>query len=119
MSSAFSGSPTRNRCERRDDTHLPGPASLYCSARGLGQAPPRGWRPPCAPCRRALSPDIRGSPNPEAVKQVVARAFEDKTLLITCGTYDKAIRIVPPLVVNEEHIRDFLGVYRRAVASVA
>ena len=52
-----------------------------------------------------VNPD--GSPNPEAVKQVVARAFEDKTLLITCGTYDQAIRIVPPLVVNEEQIRDF------------
>jgi 4-aminobutyrate aminotransferase len=64
-----------------------------------------------------VNPD--GSPNPEAVKQVVARAFEDKTLLITCGTYDQAIRIVPPLVVNEEQIRDFLDVYRRAVASVA
>jgi 4-aminobutyrate aminotransferase-like enzyme len=38
--------------------------------------------------------------------------------LITCGTYDQAIRIVPPLVVNEEQIRDFLDVYRRAVASV-
>ena len=46
-------------------------------------------------------------------------AFDDKTLLITCGTYDQAIRIVPPLVVNEEQIRDFLDVYRRAVASVA
>ena len=64
-----------------------------------------------------VNPD--GSPNPEAVKQVVARAFEEKTLLITCGTYDQAIRIVPPLVVNEEQIRDFLDVYRRAVASVA
>jgi 4-aminobutyrate aminotransferase len=63
-----------------------------------------------------VNPD--GSPNPEAVKQVVAQAFADKTLLITCGTYDQAIRIVPPLVVNEEQIRDFLDVYRRAVASV-
>ena len=52
-------------------------------------------------------------------KQVVAQAFADKTLLITCGTYDQAIRIVPPLVVNEEQIREFLDVYRRAVASVA
>ena len=60
-----------------------------------------------------------GAPNPEAVKQVVASAFADKTLLITCGTYDQAIRIVPPLVVNEEQIRDFLDVYRSAVASAA
>lgn len=63
-----------------------------------------------------VNPD--GSPNPEAVKQVVAKAFEAKTLLITCGTYDQAIRIVPPLVVNEGQIREFLEVYRRAVAAV-
>lgn len=63
-----------------------------------------------------VKPD--GSPNPDAVKQVVTSAFADKTLLITCGTYDQGIRIVPPLVVNEEQIRDFLGVYRRAVASI-
>jgi 4-aminobutyrate aminotransferase-like enzyme len=47
----------------------------------------------------------------------VASAFEDKTLLITCGTQDQGIRIVPPLVVNEEQINEFLGVFRRAVAS--
>ena len=64
-----------------------------------------------------VKPD--GAPNPEAVKQVVASALEQKTLLITCGTYDQAIRIVPPLVVNEEQIREFLGVYRRAVASAS
>ena len=63
-----------------------------------------------------VKPD--GSPNPEAVKQVVASAFADKTLLITCGTQDQGIRIVPPLVVTEAQINDFLGVYRKAVASI-
>ena len=58
-----------------------------------------------------------GSPNPDAVKHVVASAFADKTLLITCGTYDQAIRIVPPLIVTEEQIHHFLAVYRRAVAT--
>jgi 4-aminobutyrate aminotransferase len=64
-----------------------------------------------------VTPD--GAPNPDAVKQVLAAALADKTILITCGTYDQAIRIVPPLVVDEEQIRDFLDVYRRAVAAVA
>jgi 4-aminobutyrate aminotransferase len=64
-----------------------------------------------------VKPD--GAPNPEAVKQVIASAFAENVLLITCGTYDQGIRIVPPLVVNEEQIRDFLGVYRRAVASAS
>jgi 4-aminobutyrate aminotransferase len=64
-----------------------------------------------------VKPD--GSPNPEAVKQVIASALEQKTLLITCGTYDQGIRIVPPLIVTEEQIREFLDVYRRAVASAS
>lgn len=63
-----------------------------------------------------VKPD--GSPNPEAVAQVVAKCQEEHLLLLTCGTYDQAIRIIPPLVVNEAQIRDFLDVYRRAVASL-
>lgn len=59
-----------------------------------------------------------GSPNPEAVNRVLARMMEQRILLITCGTYDQAIRIIPPLVVNEEQIRDFLDHYRNAVASL-
>lgn len=59
-----------------------------------------------------------GTPNPEAVKQVIQSAFEQKTLLLNCGTYDESIRIIPPLVVNEAQIRDFLAVFRNAVASI-
>lgn len=60
-----------------------------------------------------VKPD--GSPNPEAVSQVVKMCLEEKVLLITCGTWDQAIRIVPPLVVTEEQIRQFLGIFRHAV----
>jgi 4-aminobutyrate aminotransferase len=59
-----------------------------------------------------------GSPNPEVVKAVVAKAMDENVILITCGTYDQAIRIIPPLIVSEEEIREFLTMYRRAVASV-
>lgn len=58
-----------------------------------------------------------GAPNPEAVARVIDRCFAEKTLLLTCGTYDQAIRIIPPLVVDEEQIQEFLAVYRRAVAA--
>ncbi|MFM9105176.1 MAG: aspartate aminotransferase family protein [Chloroflexota bacterium] len=50
-----------------------------------------------------------GSPNPAAVNKVLARMMDEKILLITCGTYDQAIRVIPPLIVNEEQIREFLG----------
>jgi len=56
-----------------------------------------------------------GAPNPEAVRRVVAHCLEEHVLLITCGTWDQAIRIIPPLIVTEEQIREFLTVFRRAV----
>ncbi|HEU0114977.1 MAG TPA: aminotransferase class III-fold pyridoxal phosphate-dependent enzyme [Thermomicrobiales bacterium] len=59
-----------------------------------------------------------GSPNPEAVKQVIANCLKEHVLLITCGTYDQAIRIIPPLIVTEDQIRSFLDVYRRAIAAL-
>ncbi|MBA2519620.1 MAG: aminotransferase class III-fold pyridoxal phosphate-dependent enzyme [Chloroflexia bacterium] len=59
-----------------------------------------------------------GSPNPAAVQKVIDFCLGQNLLLLTCGTYDQAIRIIPPLVVNEDQIREFLAVYRRAVAAV-
>jgi len=59
-----------------------------------------------------------GEPNPDAVNKVLAKMMDERILLITCGTYDQAIRVIPPLIVNEEQIRDFLAHYRNAVASI-
>lgn len=58
------------------------------------------------------------SPNPEAVERVIQSCFEDKLLLISCGTYDEAIRVIPPLIVNEGQIREFLDIFRGAVAKL-
>jgi 4-aminobutyrate aminotransferase len=58
-----------------------------------------------------------GAPNPAAAARVIEACLAEKTLLLTCGTYDQAIRIIPPLIVTEEQIGEFLDVYRRAVAS--
>ena len=51
-----------------------------------------------------VKPD--GAPNPAAVANVIQRCFEEKVLLLNCGTYDQAIRIIPPLVVNAAQIND-------------
>lgn len=59
-----------------------------------------------------------GAPNPAAVAEVIARCFDEKILLINCGTFDQAIRVIPPLMVDEEQIQTFLTVFRRAVASL-
>jgi 4-aminobutyrate aminotransferase len=63
-----------------------------------------------------VNPD--GSPNPAAVAQVIQRCQDERLLLLNCGTWDQAIRIVPPLVVNREQIEQFLEIFERAVASV-
>jgi 4-aminobutyrate aminotransferase len=63
-----------------------------------------------------ITPD--GGPNPAAVSKVIQSALEERMLLINCGTFDQAIRVVPPLVVNEEQINEFLAVFRRAVAAL-
>jgi 4-aminobutyrate aminotransferase len=59
-----------------------------------------------------------GEPNPAAVAQVITSCFDAKVLLINCGTYDEAIRVIPPLVVNKQQIDDFLTIFRGAVAAL-
>lgn len=63
-----------------------------------------------------VKPD--GSANPAAVAAVIQSAFEQRVLLLNCGTYDEAIRVIPPLIVTGAQIRDFLVVFRTAVASL-
>ena len=63
-----------------------------------------------------VKPD--GAPNPEAVARVIQRCQDEKVLLLNCGTWDQAIRIIPPLVVNETQVNEFLDVYERAVTAL-
>ena len=59
-----------------------------------------------------------GSPNPGAVAHVIQRCQDERLLLLNCGTWDQVIRIIPPLVVNEQQIHEFLAIFERAVASI-
>jgi 4-aminobutyrate aminotransferase len=59
-----------------------------------------------------------GAPNPEAVAKVIQRCQDEKVLLLNCGTWDQAIRVIPPLVVNETQVNVFLDVYERAVKTL-
>ena len=63
-----------------------------------------------------VTPD--GSPNPAAVAKVMQVCLEHHVLLLNCGTWDQAIRIIPPLIVNEAQMREFLAIFRAAVATV-
>lgn len=59
-----------------------------------------------------------GRPNPEAVAAVIRSAQEAGVLLLTCGTDDQAIRIIPPLNVQPDQIDYFLDIYAQAVERV-
>ncbi|MGD9713116.1 MAG: aspartate aminotransferase family protein, partial [Thermomicrobiales bacterium] len=63
-----------------------------------------------------VTPD--GLPNPSAVSNVIRKCLEERILLITCGTYDQAIRVIPPLVIDAAAIDHFLAVFAQAVSEV-
>jgi 4-aminobutyrate aminotransferase len=62
--------------------------------------------------------DKSGAPNPATVSRVIAECLKENVLLINCGTYDQAIRVIPPLVVNRQQANEFLEIFGRAVSSV-
>jgi 4-aminobutyrate aminotransferase len=59
------------------------------------------------------------SPNPDAVKRVIQRAQELRTLLITAGEHDQVIRVIPPLIINQRQAEEFLDVFAEAVKSAS
>lgn len=59
------------------------------------------------------------SPNPDAVKRVIQRAQELRTLLITAGEQDQVIRVIPPLIINQRQAEEFLDVFAEAVKSAS
>ena len=62
--------------------------------------------------------DGDGNPNAAAVSKVIANCFAENVLLINCGTYDQAIRVIPPLVIDRQQAKEFLAIFEHAVASI-
>ena len=62
--------------------------------------------------------DADGNPNPGAVSKVIANCLAENVLLINCGTYDQAIRVIPPLVIDRQQANEFLSIFENAVASL-
>jgi hypothetical protein len=44
-------------------------------------------------------------PDTAMSKAVVSKWQQNRLLLLTCGAYDNVVRWIPPLVVNEEQVR--------------
>ena len=54
-------------------------------------------------------------PRPDLVKGILSEAMARNLLLLSCGTYGQAVRIIPPLVTTEEEIDRALEVIGAAL----
>jgi 4-aminobutyrate aminotransferase/(S)-3-amino-2-methylpropionate transaminase len=58
-------------------------------------------------------------PDAEAAKRVAAHTHAHGVVTLTAGTYGNVIRLLPPLVIDEDLLRDALGVIEGGVRSLA
>ena len=57
-------------------------------------------------------------PNPEALTAVIKHCISKGVLILSAGTYSNVVRLLPPLVIEEDLLRDGLAVLDEALASV-
>ena len=56
-----------------------------------------------------------GEPDSALAKRTLAACREQGLLLLTCGPHDNIVRFIPPLVVNEEQIRQAVTIFADAL----
>lgn len=59
-----------------------------------------------------------GKPDKLAAKAVLNACLERRLLLLGCGSYENVIRWIPPLIIDESHIEEALGIFKAALESV-
>jgi 4-aminobutyrate aminotransferase-like enzyme len=60
-----------------------------------------------------VTPD--GAPDPDLVKQVVAKLREKKILVLNCGVYAQALRFIPPLNIEDDLLMSVVGALAEAL----
>jgi 4-aminobutyrate aminotransferase len=60
-----------------------------------------------------------GQPDTRTAKAVIGECLDNGLLLLTCGPYDNTVRWIPPLVVTAEQIGDGIGIFEKAMQTVA
>ncbi|GAB3279377.1 4-aminobutyrate--2-oxoglutarate transaminase [Sinomonas notoginsengisoli] len=58
-------------------------------------------------------------PNADATKRIADYCLKEGVIILTCGTYGNVIRLLPPLVIDDELLGDGLDVLEAAIRSVA
>ena len=57
-------------------------------------------------------------PNPEALTAIIKYCTSKGVLILSAGTYANVVRLLPPLVIDEDLLRDGLSVLDEALASI-
>ena len=57
-------------------------------------------------------------PNPEALTAILKYCTSKGVLILSAGTYANVIRLLPPLIIEEDLLRDGLAVLEEAIASL-
>ncbi len=57
-------------------------------------------------------------PNSEAQAAIIKYCISQGVLIISAGTYANVIRLLPPLTINEDLLREGLAVLEEAIASI-
>jgi 4-aminobutyrate aminotransferase len=56
-----------------------------------------------------------GSPDGKRAKQIMHFCTDAGLLILTCGPYDNVLRLIPPLIINQQHVHDGLDILRAAI----
>ncbi|NDZ93130.1 4-aminobutyrate--2-oxoglutarate transaminase [Streptomyces sp. SID6673] len=62
-----------------------------------------------------------GSTDPDAdlAKRIAAQCLDDGVVILTCGTHGNVIRLLPPLVIDDDLLADGLDVLEQAIRTAA
>jgi 4-aminobutyrate aminotransferase / (S)-3-amino-2-methylpropionate transaminase / 5-aminovalerate transaminase len=58
-------------------------------------------------------------PDPEAAVAVAGRCHAEGVVVLTCGTFGNVVRLLPPLVIDDDQLEDGLDVLGAAVGTLS
>lgn len=61
--------------------------------------------------------DEHGNPSKDWAEKVAARCFENKLLILTCGTHGQAIRLIPPLNLSDGEAEQGLSILEKCLTA--
>ena len=101
------------RARRIEELAMPRLSGLAAASDSVGEARGRG-----AMLALELVEPGGTRPSADAAKRVAAACHAEGVLVLVCGTFGNVIRLLPPLVIDEELLDDGLTVLEKAVRAL-